>query len=97
MKTFMAYSRYDKKRKEAPKKYRYMTCAEARNLVSGSHAKILDQYGNVADVKINGAPKTWKTRPYDVDIPWKYGLYEYGTERFRAHVTETYFVVEVED
>jgi len=97
METFMAYSRYDKKRKEEPRKYRYMTCEEAKKLAYGSHAKILDQYGNVADVKINGTPKTWKTRPFDVDIPWKYGMYEYGKERFRAHIPETDLVVEVKD
>jgi len=28
-------------------------------------------------VKINGKPKTWKTRS-DVEIPVKYGLYEYA-------------------
>ena len=97
METFMAYSRYDKKRKEPARKYRYMTCEEAKKLASGSHAKMLDQHGDVADVKINGAPKTWKTRPLDVDIPWKFGLYEYGTERFRADRPGTLLVVEVEE
>lgn len=28
-------------------------------------------------VKINGKPKTWKTRPHSVRVPCKYGLYEY--------------------
>lgn len=74
-----------------------MTAEEAKNLHSGSHAKILDMNGNVADVKINGTPKTWKTRPHDVDVPWKYGLYEYGKESFRSDRTETYLVVEVEE
>ena len=32
----------------------------------------------VCRIKVNGKPKLWKTRPAEVRIPWKYGLYEYG-------------------
>lgn len=74
-----------------------MTCEKAKDLASGAHAKILNQYGDVADVKINGVPKTWKTRPYDVDIPWKFGLYKYGTESFRSDRTATLLVVDAEE
>jgi hypothetical protein len=28
--------------------------------------------------RVNGKPKTWKTRPNDCTVPWKHGLYEYG-------------------
>ena len=27
---------------------------------------------------VSGQPVTWKTRPLDVDVPVKHGLYEYG-------------------
>jgi len=28
--------------------------------------------------KVNGAAKTWKTRPNDVKVPLKYGLYDFA-------------------
>ena len=97
MKTFTARMRSDKRKNPELRTYRYMTATEAKNLHYGDHVSMLDQYGHVATVKINGAPKTWKTRPFDVDVPWKFGLYEYGTESFRAYRTETLLVVEVEE
>lgn len=33
--------------------------------------------------KVDGKPKTWKTRPGEVKIPVKHGMYDYG------YVTET--------
>lgn len=32
----------------------------------------------VCQLRRNGAPKLWKTRPNDIRVPYKYGLYEYG-------------------
>lgn len=32
----------------------------------------------VCRLRVNGAPKLWKTRPNDIRVPYKYGLYEYG-------------------
>lgn len=40
-------------------------------------------YNGIIHVKVNGNPKTWKTRPNDVDIPVKYGLYEYARIEYR--------------
>jgi hypothetical protein len=34
--------------------------------------------GRYPRVRVNGAPKLWKTRPESVRVPYKYGLYEYG-------------------
>lgn len=31
--------------------------------------------GEPLRAKVNGAPKTWKTRPLDVRVPVKHGLY----------------------
>jgi hypothetical protein len=39
--------------------------------------------GGIIHVKINGKPKVWKTRPNDVSVPIKYGLYEYNTVDYR--------------
>lgn len=33
-------------------------------------------------VKVNGKPKAWKTRPENVHVPIKYGLYEYETVEY---------------
>jgi hypothetical protein len=35
--------------------------------------------GKVFEARTNGKPKTWKTRPLDVSVPCKYGMYEYFT------------------
>lgn len=29
-------------------------------------------------LKVNGQPKTWVTRPNEVQVPYKYGLYDHG-------------------
>ena len=42
-----------------------------------------NRHSGVIHVKVNGKPKTWKTRPDDVNIPIKYGLYEYATIEYR--------------
>ena len=57
--------------------YRPMTVYEAKRLRAGEHAPARDTSGKVRTVTINGRPKTWKTRPGDVRVPLKYGLYEY--------------------
>ena len=37
-----------------------------------------NRLSGLVHVKINGKPKTWKTRSADVTIPIKYGLHEYA-------------------
>lgn len=29
-------------------------------------------------LRVNGQSKTWSTRPDEVKVPWKHGLYDYG-------------------
>jgi hypothetical protein len=55
---------------------RYMTFSEALN--AKDHINVLDGDGNLREVKVNGRVKTWKTRPNDCRIPYKYGMYDYG-------------------
>lgn len=74
---------------------RHMTLSEAKALQSGSHVLVLDRSGHWARAKVNGRPRTWKTRPLDCDIPLKYGMYEYFTESFRASTPETSLIVEL--
>lgn len=57
-----------------------LTLIEAKNLRYGQHIYSTTQKyknGLAKTVKINGAPKTWKRQPERVQIPAKYGLYEY--------------------
>ena len=35
--------------------------------------------GTARNVKINGKVRTWKRDPNRIEVPIKYGLYEYGT------------------
>ena len=32
----------------------------------------------VREFRVSGAPKTWKTRPNDIKVPIKYGLYDHA-------------------
>jgi predicted AAA+ superfamily ATPase len=47
-------------------------------------------------VLVNGKPKTWKTRPGDVRVPVKYGLYEYAyIEIHNGSIDHTLYFVKV--
>lgn len=59
-----------------PAEYRYATNDEVRD-ATGT-IEVVDRRGETRKVRINGMPKTWKRKPGDVRIPYKYGLYEYG-------------------
>lgn len=97
MKIFHAVSRYDRTKHPEKKPYRLMTVEEAKQLRSGSTVLARGNDGRIANVKVNGKPKTWKTRPGDVDVPWKFGMYEYGTARFRNGESDGFLVVDAED
>jgi len=58
------------------KDVRVMTVNEAMTL--SNHATVINGKNQWATVKVNGAIKTWKRRPLDCRIPYKYGMYEYG-------------------
>jgi len=70
---------YDRKR--APEEYRPMTIEEAKALRYGDHVSCIANDGTARRLKVNGAPRTWKRDPLRVEIPFKYGMYEYGTLR----------------
>lgn len=58
--------------------YRRMTVRELKQLSCGDHVPFLTINHDVRELKINGTPKTWITRPGHVKVLIKYGLYEYG-------------------
>ena len=46
---------------------------------SHSHITALAVNGVSRTVKVNGKVRTWKRDPNRIAVPYKYGLYEYGT------------------
>lgn len=72
--------------------FRSMTIDEAKALAYGDRVWFRANDGQARMLKINGAPKIWKTRPNDVSVPVKYGLYEYG--RMNAREVESRLLVE---
>ena len=46
---------------------------------ANEHIWFLSLDGTARRAKVNGRVRTWKRTPSRVEIPVKYGLYEYGT------------------
>ena len=44
-----------------------------------SHIWVRDRQGCARQVKVNGAVRRWKRDRTRIEVPFKYGLYEYGT------------------
>jgi hypothetical protein len=58
-----------------------MLMREARNLRYHQwvyHKKWRNSDGSPYGVRVNGKVQTWKTRPNEIRIPIKRGMYEYG-------------------
>lgn len=58
-----------------------VTLAQAKSLHQGTVLHFRHAYnadGTPQRWRVNGAPKTWKTRPTDVRVPLKHGLYSFG-------------------
>jgi hypothetical protein len=64
--------------REGEGEFRPMTLTEAKCLSYGQHIWCLSNSGDARRVKINGAPKTWKRSPQRLEVPVKYGMYEYA-------------------
>lgn len=71
---------------------RRMTLDEIKAL--SGHAEFISNDGTLRRVKINGAVKTWKRDASRVEVPVKYGQYEYA--RWDAAEALRRFVVRVE-
>lgn len=83
MHTITAPDGYDYRKNPRMLTIRPLTLDEAKALRYGEHRLFIALDGTARTVKINGRPKTWKTRPGDVDIPVKYGMYEHATFSMR--------------
>jgi hypothetical protein len=65
--------------REGSAEFRHMTLEEAKMLGYGDSIWVLARDGSARRVKVNGAVKRWKREPDRIEVPFKYGLYEYGT------------------
>jgi len=65
--------------REGHGEFRPMTFEEAKRLRYGQHVWFRSIQGDARRAKINGAPKTWKRDATRIEIPAKYGMYEYAT------------------
>ena len=69
---------YDKK---TLNNYRPMTINEAKQLSYGDHVWFTATDGSARQCKINGKVRTWKRDANRIEVPCKFGLYEYCTFR----------------
>lgn len=63
-----------------------ITLDQAKKLYHGQvlyHVNNRNSDGSPQRWRVNGQPKTWKTRPNEVQVPLKHGMYDFGylTER----------------
>lgn len=66
--------------REGSGEFRPMTVDEVRGLRYGQHVWALCiPLQDARRVKINGAVRTWKRDPNRLEVPVKYGMYEYAT------------------
>ena len=77
METIEAKLRSDKRKTPAVGTYNVLDFEAIKQIKSGDRISVLDQAGNVAQVKVTSI-KVWKRRPTDMLINYKYGLYEFG-------------------
>ena len=79
METITVRNGYDKRKNAEQITVRPMTFEEASALSYGSHVSFVGREGTLRTVKVNGQPKRWKRDASRIEIPVKYGLYEYTT------------------
>ena len=68
----------DRRKVPAKHPFRRMTKAEVLALSAGQRVRFLSTDGSCRELTINGRVRTWKRDPERVEVPVKYGLYEYG-------------------
>ena len=91
--TFEVFRQSDRKKKPDAVTVRKLTRDEIMALGYSRHVPIILNNGRLGECKINGAIRTWKRDPDRVEIPVKYGMYEFGT--FSLAEAMERFVVEV--
>ena len=70
---------YKGSRSQHERLFRPFTLEQARQLKSGLRVWFKSNDGGARMAKVNGKPRTWKRDPARIEVPLKYGLYEYFT------------------
>jgi hypothetical protein len=91
--TFEVILQSDRKKTPTKVTVRRATREEVMALSNRSHVPVLLNNGRLGECKINGAIRIWKRDPDRVEIPVKYGMYEFAT--FSLDDALMRFVVEV--
>lgn len=71
-------SGYDRKKVKEVKQYRVLEVEDVKRIPSYGHTTFLSVTGIVRNAKVTSV-KTWKTRPNDITVNLKYGIYEYAS------------------
>ena len=58
--------------------FKVLSLQEKKDLLGHNVVYIQGDCGCFRRIAINGRPKTWKRNPEKVQVPYKYGMYEYG-------------------
>ena len=69
----------DRRKNPEQKTFRPMSKNEVLLLCSGNHVWFKANDGTARHLKINGVVRTWKKDPNRIEVPTKYGMYEYHT------------------
>jgi hypothetical protein len=64
--------------REGEAEFRSMTLEEAKLLLPGDSIWFLANDGSARRLKVNGAVRRWKRQPDKIEVPVKYGMYEYA-------------------
>lgn len=67
---------YSRKRFEGRKQFIQLDFNDVMGLRPGDVIPVVCIDGKVRECRVNGKIKTWKTRPFDLELPLKYGLKE---------------------
>lgn len=92
----IVYRKSDKKKSPTPVRVRMMTREEILALSYGDHPAVLLNDGRLGECKVNGRVRTWKRDPERVEVPLKYGMYEFATFSLRDALTR-FVVIEGEN
>lgn len=65
--------------REGTAEFRTMSLEEAKMLGYGDTIWFIGTDGSARRIKVNGAVRRWKRSPDRIEVPVKYGMYEYGT------------------
>ena len=84
----LAPMRSDKRKNPELVECHYLNFQECKGLTGRVH--VMDDKGKIAEVSIT-SKKTWKTRP-EIEIHWKFGLYEYGEETVYPDKQQAFFI-----